>query len=110
MRLEPVVQEMECTRERVLIEGRKAFCEILYSNFMGLDRKEAPYVNIPLNHVIELQPHAYGCYEKRFCLMRKEEMLNDGQDEPVTSMPLKKSMNNNGDYSQNDPVMNAPSC
>ena len=77
---------------------------------MGLDIKEASYVNIPLNHVIELQPHAYGCYEKRFCLTHKEEMLNDGQDVSVTSMALKKGMNNNGDYSQNDPVMNARSC
>ena len=110
LRLEPVAQEMERTREPVLIVGHQGILRILYAYFMGLDRKEAPYVNIPLNHVIELQPHAYGCYEKRFCLMRKEEMLNDGQDEPVTSMPLKKSMNNNGDYLQNDPVMNAPSC
>jgi len=55
---------------------------------MGLDRKEAPYLSIPLNNVIELTPHAYGCHEKRYCLMMKEEMLVDGQDEPVTSMPM----------------------
>jgi len=28
--------------------------------------------------------------EKRFLLLSKEEMLSDGQDEPVTSMPEKK--------------------
>lgn len=90
LRLEPLAQEMERTREPVLIVGHQGILRILYAYFMGLDRKEAPYVSIPLNSVIELTPHAYGCHEKRFCLMRKEEMLNDGQDEPVTSMPVKR--------------------
>jgi hypothetical protein len=87
LRLEPLAQEMERTREPVLIVAHQGILRILYAYFMGLDRKEAPYVSIPLNNVIELSPHAYGCHEKRFCLMMKEEMLNDGQDEPVTSMP-----------------------
>ena len=56
---------------------------------MGLPRDEAPYVSIPLNTVIELTPNAYGCEEKRYLLLSKEEMMNDGQDEPVTSMPEK---------------------
>ena len=89
LRLEPLAQEMERTREPVLIVAHQGILRILYAYFMGLDRKEAPYVSIPLNNVIELAPHAYGCHEKRFCLMMKEEMLNDGQDEPVTSMPTK---------------------
>jgi len=121
---------MERTREPVLIVGHQGILRILYAYFMGLDRKEAPYVSIPLNSVIELTPHAYGCHEKRFCLMRKEEMLNDGQDEPVTSMPVRNrqgslggGLNNNHHsnnhhhhqpethtYAPNDPIMNAPSC
>jgi len=137
LRLEPLAQEMERTREPVLIVGHQGILRILYAYFMGLDRKEAPYVSIPLNSVIELTPHAYGCHEKRFCLMRKEEMLNDGQDEPVTSMPVKPrdsfrasnhasqnqepnegAQQNGGHrhqpethtYAPNDPIMNAPSC
>lgn len=96
LRLEPLAQEMERTREPVLIVGHQGILRILYAYFMGLDRKEAPYVSIPLNNVIELTPHAYGCHETRYCLMMKEEMLNDGQDEPVTSMPVasKHTMNN----------------
>jgi hypothetical protein len=78
---------------------------------MGLDRTEAPYVSIPLNNVIELTPHAYGCHEKRYCLMGKEEMHPDGQDEPVTSMPrAAKPHGTQQQYPPNDPVMNAPSC
>ena len=119
LRLEPVAQEMERTREPVLIVAHQGILRILYAYFMGLDRKDAPYVSIPLNNVIQLTPHAYGCEEKRFCLMNKEEMLNDGQDEPVTSMPtLMKSQSNGGgsvrelktQYSATDPVMNPSSC
>jgi len=90
LRLEPLAQEMERIREPLLIVGHQGILRILYAYFMGLDRKEAPYVSIPLNNVIELTPHAYGCHEKRYCLMMKEEMLADGQDEPVTSMPVGK--------------------
>jgi len=119
LRLEPLAQEMERTREPVLIVGHQGILRILYAYFMGLDRKEAPYVSIPLNNVIQLTPHAYGCYEKRFCLMMKEEMLNDGQDEPVTSMPVKDDMKMKQrgsvvaeglQFSPTDPIMNAPSC
>jgi broad specificity phosphatase PhoE len=119
LRLEPLAQEMERTREPVLIVGHQGILRILYAYFMGLDRREAPYVSIPLNNVIELTPHAYGCHEKRYCLMMKEEMLNDGQDEPVTSMPVRKNDgqkaesfvdNVNTHYAPSDPIMNAPSC
>jgi len=87
LRLEPVAQEMERIREPVLIIAHQGILRILYAYFMGLDRKDAPYVSIPLNNVIQLTPHAYGCHEHRFCLMHKREMENDGQDEPITSMP-----------------------
>eukprot|EP00980_Cylindrotheca_fusiformis_P027619 scaffold21549_cov95-Cylindrotheca_fusiformis.AAC.2 len=115
LRLEPLAQEMERTREPVLIVGHQGILRILYAYFMGLDRKEAPYVSIPLNNVIELTPHAYGCHEKRYCLMMKEEMLNDGQDEPVTSMPTHREnresiMVEDLVISPTDPIMNAPSC
>ena len=153
LRLEPLAQEMERTREPVLIIGHQGILRILYAYFMGLDRKEAPYVSIPLNNVIELTPHAYGCHERRYCLMMKEEMLLDGQDEPVTSMPVAENPSKiitgtggmgskmeqlsvgedgksgdgdshvpsaaegaaevraiNSEYSENDPIMNAPSC
>ena len=123
LRLEPLAQEMERTREPVLIVGHQGILRILYAYFMGLDRKEAPYVSIPLNNVIELTPHAYGCIENRYCLMMKEEMLNDGQDEPVTSMPVSSASvpalnhrssflakNEDPNYSPQDPIMNAPSC
>ena len=94
LRLEPLAHEMERAREPILIVGHQGILRILDAYFMGLTREEAPYVNIPLNHVIQLTPHAYGYHEKRVCLMDKEEMMNDGQDEPVTSISLKKHEKN----------------
>jgi len=85
---------MERVREPVLIVGHQGILRILYAYFMGLSRAEAPFVSIPLNHVLQLSPHAYGCDETRISLMNKEEMAkfsgnSDGQDEPITSMPVK---------------------
>lgn len=137
LRLEPLAQEMERIREPLLIVGHQGILRILYAYFMGLDRKEAPYLSIPLNNVIELTPHAYGCHEKRYCLMMKEEMLADGQDEPVTSMPVaaknappltnmptqkerppnvtqmgrtRSVQEMDASYADDDMIMNAPSC
>lgn len=90
LRLENVVLDIERTREPILIVGHQGIHRLLYAYFMGLPRDQAPYVSIPLNTVIELTPHAYGCDEKRYLLLSKEEMMKDGQDEPVTSMPVKQ--------------------
>jgi len=109
LRLEPLAHRMESAQEPLLIIGHQGVLRILYAYFMGLSRADAPYMSIPLNHIIVLNPHAYGCTEDRICLMPKHEMVNDGQDEPVTSMPMKdpkEALN----YSKDDPIMNAPSC
>jgi len=90
LRLENVVLDIERTREPILIVGHQGIHRLLYAYFMGLPRDQAPYVSIPLNTVIELTPNACGCDEKRYLLLSKEEMMKDGQDEPVTSMPMKK--------------------
>lgn len=84
---------------------------MLYAYFMGLPREEAPFVSIPLNTVIELRPHAYGCDEKRYVLLSKEEMLKDGQDEPITSMPMQELADraNSRSHSNEIDPMNPPS-
>ncbi len=68
-------------------------------------------------------PTQYGCEEERICLMPKHEMVCDGQDEPVTSMPTKADREEEKKKeeqdslkpgsmtkSNSDPVMDAPSC
>jgi len=108
LRLEPLAHRMESAIEPLLMIGHQGVLRILYAYFMGLSRADAPYMSIPLNHVIVLTPHAYGCTEERICLMPKHEMVNDGQDEPVTSMPMQAAKIDS--YSKDDPIMNAPSC
>lgn len=104
LRLEPLAHDLERMTEPLLIVAHQGILRILYAYFMGLTRAEAPYMKIPLNHVIILTPHAYGCHEERVCLMPKEEMFCDGQDEPVTSMPERRV--GDGD----DSVLDVPSC
>lgn len=107
LRLEPLAHDLERTREPILIVGHQGIHRIIYAYFMGLSRQEAPFVRIPLNHVIILRPHAYGCDEERVCLMPAHEMISDGQDEPVTSMPTKEKKRND---SVSDPLLDVPSC
>lgn len=108
LRLEALAHDMERTREPILVIGHQGILRIIYAYSMGLRREEAPFVSIPLNTIIQLTPHAYGCHEKRICLMNRDEMFIDGQDEPVTSMPLKDGEGTELD--EHDPIMNAPSC
>jgi len=82
LRLESVAHNMERVRETLLIVAHQGILRILLAYFTGLDRKDAPYVKVPLNHVIKLTPHAYGCHQEDICLLNKNEMLDDGQDEP----------------------------
>jgi broad specificity phosphatase PhoE/predicted kinase len=109
LRLEPIAHELERTREPILMIGHQGILRIIYAYFMGLERRDAPYVSIPLNTIIQLTPHAYGCHEKRTCLMDKKEMLKDGQDEPVTSMPRDEKKERMREESI-DIVFNPPSC
>ena len=81
LRLEPLAHELERINDPVLVVCHQGILRILYAYFMGLSRQEAPYVKMPLNYVIKLTPHAYGCEEERVCLLEREEM-SDGQDEP----------------------------
>ena len=107
LRLETIVLDIERTREPILIVAHQGIHRLLYAYFMGMPREEAPFVSIPLNTVIALRPHAY-------VLLSKEEMLKDGQDEPVTSMPMqeladKAKIRSEGKESYSLDPMNPPS-
>jgi broad specificity phosphatase PhoE len=83
-RLEPIIIEMERHREPLLIIGHQGILRIIYAFYMGLTRAEAPYVSIPLNCVVQLDPHAFTCSEQRHTLyVPKKALASDGQDEPT---------------------------
>eukprot|EP00605_Chrysophyceae_sp_TOSAG23-4_P001097 GSChrysophyteH1.ASY1.ANO1.1203.1 assembled CDS len=105
-RLEPMIIEMERHREPLLIIGHQGILRIIYAFYMGLSRAEAPYVNIPLNNVVECQPGAFSCHVKNHKLYHIE-LPKDGQDEPG-SIHRNNSSNSSGG-SNNSSTNNEPS-
>jgi hypothetical protein len=68
-RLEPIIIEMERHREPLVIIAHQAILRIIYAFYLGKTRAEAPYLSIPLNTVIELNPGPIIIHEKVRSLM-----------------------------------------
>jgi broad specificity phosphatase PhoE/predicted kinase len=64
-RLEPVIFELERERAPVLVIGHQAVLRTLYAYMMDRPAHECPFVSIPLHTILELEPTAYGCDERR---------------------------------------------
>ncbi len=64
-RLEPVIFELEREPAPVLIIGHQAVLRALYAYVMDRPPHECPFVSIPLHTILELEPTAYGCDERR---------------------------------------------
>ena len=64
-RLEPVIFELERERQPVLVIGHQAVLRALYAYMMDRPANECPFVSIPLHTILELEPTAYGCDERR---------------------------------------------
>jgi broad specificity phosphatase PhoE/predicted kinase len=71
-RLEPVMIELERQRVPVLVVAHQAVLRALYSYLVDLPPSECTRIPIPLHTVIELEPKAYGCEERRFALEPSE--------------------------------------
>mmetsp|Transcript_9627 Transcript_9627/g.16911 ORF Transcript_9627/g.16911 Transcript_9627/m.16911 type:complete len:485 (+) Transcript_9627:257-1711(+) len=76
-RLDAIVHEVERQRDPVLIVGHQGILRILYSYFMGDSRESAPFVSIPLNHVIKLERGTYSCKVTRVNLARDQHACAD---------------------------------
>jgi len=64
-RLEPVIFELERERAPVLVIGHQAVLRALYAYMMDRPPHECPFVSLPLHTILELEPTAYGCDERR---------------------------------------------
>lgn len=64
-RLEQVIIELERQRTPVVVVGHNAVIRALYGYFMDWPPEVCPHLDVPLHCVIELQPTAYGCEERR---------------------------------------------
>mmetsp|Transcript_13744 Transcript_13744/g.23417 ORF Transcript_13744/g.23417 Transcript_13744/m.23417 type:complete len:412 (+) Transcript_13744:1408-2643(+) len=60
-RLEPVILEIERTREPLLVVAHNAIIRAIYGFYMGMTQAEVPSIDIPLHTVFKLQTRAYGC-------------------------------------------------
>jgi len=65
-RLEPVIIELERQRVSVIVIAHQAVLRALYAYFADREPDECPFLEMPLHTVIELEPKAYGCAERRF--------------------------------------------
>ena len=99
-RLDQMVFEMDRHREPLLIVAHQGILRLLYAYLMDMPREEAPYVSIPLNTVIKLEPKVYGCDEKRFELLRKCPNP-DGQKE--TRLKKSESVDDDPLFRDDDP-------
>ncbi len=70
-RLDPIVHEIERQVDPVVVVGHQGILRILYCYFMGDSREDAPFISIPLNTVIKLEPKTYFCEVSRIPLNAK---------------------------------------
>mmetsp|Transcript_21661 Transcript_21661/g.42544 ORF Transcript_21661/g.42544 Transcript_21661/m.42544 type:complete len:486 (-) Transcript_21661:350-1807(-) len=78
-RLDPIIHEVEKQRDPVLIVGHQGILRIIYAYFVGGTREDAPFVSIPLNTVIKLNPKTYDCDVERIPLNKS---FANGDHEP----------------------------
>lgn len=64
-RIEPVIFEIERSREPVVVIAHQAILRCLYAYFHQNIIPEVPELDIPLHCVIKLVPSAYYCEESR---------------------------------------------
>jgi broad specificity phosphatase PhoE/adenylate kinase family enzyme len=78
-RIEPLVQEIERYKENLLIVGHQGVLKLLVAFYSGIDRDDAPHLEIKLNHLTTLRPHSHGCEIEVVNLMEKVKVADDGQ-------------------------------
>merc|ERR1719389_1099880 len=58
-RLDALIHELESYHEPILIISHQATLRMVYAYLMGIDRREAPKLDIPLHTVIKIQYDGY---------------------------------------------------
>lgn len=80
-RLESIIFEIERNEGPLLIVAHQAVLRCLYAYFLDLSTEELPFVSIPLNTLIRLEPQAYGCKEKRVKFMHSSDESSRNEDD-----------------------------
>ena len=64
-RLEPIIFEVERSKDPVIIVSHTCVLRCLYAYFSKHEIKEVPHLKLPSNTIFKLIPEAYFCYENR---------------------------------------------
>jgi len=65
-RIEPIIFEIERSRDPVIVVAHQAIIRCLYAYFAKHEILEVPFIDIPLHSVIKLVPETYFCREMRY--------------------------------------------
>ncbi len=65
-RLNPVIIELERSKQPVVVVAHQAVLRALYAYLAGRTPEDCPHLEMPLHTLIQLRPKAYGCEERRF--------------------------------------------
>jgi len=65
-RIEPMIFEIERSKEPVIVVAHQAVIRCLYAYFSKHDIVEIPYISIPLHTVIKLLPDTYFAHETNY--------------------------------------------
>uniref|UniRef100_A0AC35UAI2 6PF2K domain-containing protein n=1 Tax=Rhabditophanes sp. KR3021 TaxID=114890 RepID=A0AC35UAI2_9BILA len=82
-RLEPVIMELE-RQSNVLVVSHQATLRCILAYFDNKNRKELPYLKIPLHTVIKLTPKAYSCEIEMFNM--NIEAVNTHREKPQVGL------------------------
>ena len=93
-RIDPIVQEIECNSDQLIIVSHLPTLRCLYGYFACFDNKKIPYVDVPVNCLIKFKLMPYGFRETRIWIdpvtgqMNKEKTVRK-MDKRIFSVPSK---------------------
>jgi Fructose-2,6-bisphosphatase len=65
-RIEPVIFEIEKSKEPVIVVADTSVLRCFYAYFSKHEIQDVPFLPVPLNTVVKLIPEAYFCYENLY--------------------------------------------
>mmetsp|Transcript_29799 Transcript_29799/g.27285 ORF Transcript_29799/g.27285 Transcript_29799/m.27285 type:complete len:120 (+) Transcript_29799:1055-1414(+) len=79
-RVEPILFEIERSKEPVLVIAHQAVIRCLYAYFSKNEIADVPHLSVPLHTVIKLNPETYFCHEYRYTINVDTGDISEEQD------------------------------
>jgi len=75
-RVEPIIFEIERSKDPVIVVAHQGVLRCLYAYFSKHEIKEVPFISIPLHTVIKLIPETYYAHEFRYTINVEDERIS----------------------------------